>query len=82
MKKDMNLVYDLFILGKRTIKIIKQNLFWAFIYNALMIPIAIGLFKPYGFSISPMIASISMTISSLCVVFNSLRLRSIKNDFK
>ena len=60
-------------------KIIKQNLFWAFIYNILMIPVAIGLLKPLGISISPMFASISMTISSLTVVFNSLRLRKVDN---
>ena len=65
--------------SKRTIIIIKQNLFWAFIYNILMIPVAIGLLKPLGISISPMFASISMTISSLTVVFNSLRLRKVDN---
>ena len=73
MKKDMNLVYDLFILGKRTIKIIKQNLFWALFYNICMIPLATGLLP---IRLNPMIASLSMTISSLTVVLNSLRLRN------
>ena len=62
-------------IGKRTLKNIKQNLFWAFFYNILMIPIAIGLFKKIGLEINPMIASFSMMLSSLCVVFNALRLR-------
>lgn len=61
--------------SKKTIKIIKENLFWAFIYNIIMIPIAIGLFKKFGISINPMFSSISMMISSLTVVLNSLRLR-------
>ena len=79
MKDDLSKIITLLNISKKTITIIKQNLFWAFIYNILMIPIAIGLFKPFNISVSPMIASISMTISSLCVVFNSLRLRSDKN---
>ena len=62
-------------MGKRTLTNIKQNLFWAFFYNILMIPLAIGLFKNVGFYISPMIASASMMLSSLCVVFNALRLK-------
>ena len=75
MHDDLSKIVMLLNISKKTIKIIKENLFWAFIYNFLMIPLAIGLFKPLGLSISPMIASISMTISGLCVVFNSLRLR-------
>lgn len=78
MQDDLSKIISLFNISKKTVRIIKQNLFWAFIYNILMIPVAIGLLKPLGFSITPMIASISMTISSLCVVFNSLRLRSNK----
>ena len=64
-------------MGKKTLKNIKQNLFWAFFYNILMIPLAIGLFKNIGLEINPMIASASMMLSSLCVVFNALRLRKI-----
>ncbi len=63
-------------IGKRTLINIKQNLFWAFFYNGLMIPIAIGLFK---IKINPMIASGAMMLSSLCVVFNALRLKKLKN---
>ena len=75
MHDDLSKIVSLFNISKRTIKIIKENLFWAFIYNIIMIPMAIGIFKPFGISISPMIASIFMTISSLTVVLNSLRLR-------
>ena len=78
MQDDLSKIVSLFSISKKTVRIIKQNLFWAFIYNIFMIPLAIGLLKPLGLSITPMIASISMTISSLCVVFNSLRLRSDK----
>ncbi len=66
------------LIGKKTLRNIKQNLFWAFIYNILMIPLAIGIFKKIGLGINPMIASASMMLSSLCVVFNALRLRKIK----
>ncbi len=62
-------------MGKKTLKNIKQNLFWAFFYNLLMIPIAMGLWKEIGLEINPMIATISMMLSSLCVVFNALRLK-------
>ena len=78
MQDDLSKIVSLFHISKKTVRIIKENLFWAFIYNILMIPLAIGLLKPLGLSITPMIASISMTISSLCVVFNSLRLRNNK----
>ncbi len=62
-------------ISKRTLRNIKQNLFWAFFYNLCMIPIAIGFFKPLGISMNPMFASIAMTCSSLTVVFNSLRIK-------
>ena len=69
-------IIDLIKISKATIKNIKENLFWAFLYNICMIPFAIGLF---GISISPMIACIAMIISSLTVTFNALRLRRLKN---
>ena len=75
IQDDLSKIIDLLKISKKTVRIIKQNLFWAFIYNILMIPVAIGLLKGLSITISPMRASISMTISSLCVVFNSLRLR-------
>lgn len=76
MNDDLKNIVTLFNIGNKTIRIIKENLFWAFIYNILMIPIAVGLIS--FITISPMIASIAMTISSLSVVFNSLRLRRVK----
>ncbi len=61
--------------SKRTLKIIKQNLFWAFIYNVLGIPIASGALYFLGITLNPMIASACMSISSLFVVLNALRLK-------
>ncbi len=62
-------------ISKKTLTKIKQNLFWAFFYNLCMIPIAIGLLKPFNISMNPMLASLAMMFSSLTVVFNSLRLK-------
>lgn len=72
MTDNMNRIIDLFKIGKKTIKIIKQNLFWALFYNICMIPLATSLLV---IKINPMIASLAMTISSLTVVLNSLRLK-------
>ena len=72
LSEDMGKLQYLFKLGHKTIKIIKQNLFWALFYNVLMIPLAIGLLP---IRINPMIAALAMTLSSLTVVLNSLRLR-------
>ena len=72
---DLNSILKLINISKKTIKNIKQNLFWAFFYNCLMIPIAIGILKPIGISINPMIASIAMVLSSITVILNALRLR-------
>lgn len=70
-------IVSLLKIGKRTFNNIKQNLFWALIYNLLMIPVATGILKNVGLEINPMIASGAMMMSSLCVVFNALRLRRI-----
>ncbi len=75
MKNDLESVSNLINISKKTIKNIKQNLFWAFFYNCLMIPIAIGVLKPIGIAINPMIASIAMVFSSMTVILNALRLR-------
>lgn len=66
---------ELIRISKKTIRNIKQNLFWAFFYNLLMIPLAIGLLKPWHITVNPMIAALAMTCSSLTVVFNALRLK-------
>lgn len=78
LNNEIDKILNLFIISKHTINNIKQNLFWAFFYNTLMIPIALGLLKNFGLSLNPMIASLAMTLSSLTVIFNALRLRNIK----
>ena len=75
MNDDLNRINDLIEISKKTMRIIKQNLFWAFFYNICMIPIAVGIFVPLGITMNPMIASFSMTISSVTVTLNSLRIR-------
>ena len=74
-KNNLGSIINLIHISKKTIRNIKQNLFWAFFYNCLMIPIAIGILKPIGISINPMIASLAMVFSSITVICNSLRLR-------
>ncbi len=76
MNDNLERIYDFILISRKTIKIIKQNLFWAFFYNSCMIPIAIGILKPIGIIMNPMIAAFAMTISSLTVVINALRLRN------
>ena len=80
MNNNLSNIIDFIDISKRSYHIIWQNLFWAFFYNALMIPIAAGLLLPLGITMNPMVASIAMTISSLTVVMNSLRLRRWKNE--
>ena len=66
-------------LSRSVLRIIKQNLFWAFFYNAVGIPVAAGLLYPaFGITLSPMIGSAAMSLSSFCVVTNALRLTRIK----
>lgn len=66
-------------LSKKTMKIAKQNLFWAFFYNVIAIPLAAGLLYPsFGIHLNPAIAGATMAFSSVSVVLNSLRLRSVK----
>ena len=74
MNDNLDKINDLMELSKKTIKNIKQNLFWAFFYNLCMIPIAMGLLSRIGIFMNPMIAAFAMTLSSLSVVLNACRL--------
>lgn len=78
MNDDLMKIPELISTSKATVANIKQNLFWAFFYNCLMIPIAIGALSPLGITINPMIAGLAMTLSSFTVIINALRLKSRK----
>ena len=76
MRGDLRGVPEALALARQTLRVIRQNLFWAFAYNALGIPIAAGVLYPFtGWMLSPMIASAAMALSSVSVVMNSLRLK-------
>lgn len=76
-QNNLNSILKLIDISKKTFKIIKQNLFWAFFYNLIMIPIAIGILKPIGIIVTPMIASLAMVFSSITVILNTLRLKKL-----
>ena len=79
LTSDLQLLPAAFRLSKKTVITIRQNLFWAFFYNVIGIPIAAGILYPInGFLLNPMIAGAAMALSSVSVVSNSLRLRKIK----
>jgi len=79
ISSDLNHIPKAIELSKQTVKVIRQNLFWAFIYNIIGIPIAAGILYPFtGFLLNPMIAGAAMALSSVSVVSNSLRLKWIK----
>lgn len=76
MRADLNSVADAIALSRRTMLTMKQNLFWAFIYNVVGIPVAAGVLYPaFGVMLSPVLASAAMAFSSVSVVTNSLRLK-------
>ncbi len=79
MRNDLTGVHAAIQLSRATIRTMKQNLFWAFVYNVVGIPIAAGVLYPaYGLLLSPIVASAAMALSSVSVVSNSLRLRTVK----
>ena len=78
-KNDLGSILNLINISRKTVINIKQNLFWAFFYNLLMIPVAIGILEPIGITINPMLASLAMVFSSITVILNALRLKRIKN---
>jgi len=84
MRGDLRSVPQAIALSKATMRIIKQNLFWAFIYNIVLIPVAMGALYPFSFvpdmlrELNPILAAFAMAFSSVSVVTNSLRLRKVK----
>ncbi|PRY86349.1 heavy metal translocating P-type ATPase [Mongoliibacter ruber] len=76
VQSDLTQIPRTLSLTKKTVRIIRQNLFWAFVYNVMGIPIAAGILYPFfGFLLNPMLAGAAMALSSVSVVTNSLRLR-------
>nr|WP_297171147.1 heavy metal translocating P-type ATPase [uncultured Agathobaculum sp.] len=83
MKSDLMDAVDAIRLSRQTMRNIRQNLFWAFFYNCIGIPIAAGvLWVPFAIRLSPMIGAAAMSLSSVCVVSNALRLRLFKSTPK
>ena len=78
MQENLEKIPEFLRISKRTVRNIKQNLFWAFFYNICMIPIAIGVLEPWDITLNPMIASIAMMLSSFTVILNALRLKKEK----
>ena len=80
MRDDPRLAAGVIRLGRATMRNIRQNLFWAFFYNSIGIPIAAGVLSRFGVELNPMIAAAAMSMSSVCVVTNALRLRRFRLD--
>ena len=78
LNNDLRAAVNAIALSKATLRTIKQNLFWAFIYNIIGIPLAAGLLSPWGLSLTPMYGAAAMSLSSVFVVSNALRLRRFK----
>ena len=78
MQDKLGRLVDAVQLSRLTLRNIKENLFWAFCYNVICIPLAAGVFYvSFGLELNPMIAALLMSLSSLCVVSNALRLRRL-----
>ncbi len=80
METGISRVAEIVRIGKKTLRVIKQNLFWALIYNVILIPVAAGVFTSLGIVITPSISAAAMSLSSLTVVGNALRLKLILKD--
>ncbi len=81
LKERITDIYNAFLISRATMRNIRQNLFWAVVYNVLTIPVACGVLYPaFKITLSPMLCSILMGISSVCVVSNALRLTVLKFD--
>lgn len=81
MKSDLNDISFLYDLAKKTMRVIKQNMFWALFYNALFIPVAAGVLYPsFGFKLNPMIGAATMALSSIFVLSNALRIGNLKKE--
>ncbi len=79
MKSRLSDVVAALRLGRSTLTNIRQNLFWAFIYNILLIPLAAGVWQPiFGWNVDPGVCALVHGISSVCVVANALRLNFVK----
>jgi Cu+-exporting ATPase len=79
LKGDLRGIARALTLSRATMKVIRQNLWFAFLYNGLGIPLAAGILYPaFGWLLSPMVASVAMSLSSISVILNSLRLRWVK----
>lgn len=74
-RNDLAQLAEMVSISQRMLRVIRQNLFWAFIYNIILIPVAAGVLYPYGILLNPMIAGGAMALSSVFVVMNSLRLK-------
>ena len=82
IRDDVRDVHTVIRLCRKVMRNIKENLFWALIYNCICIPIAAGVFYPvWGFQLPPMFGTIAMSLSSICVVTNALRIKNFKRDF-
>ena len=78
MQSDLREVPAAIALSRATMRIIRENLFWAFIYNVICIPVAAGALTPLGITLTPDFAAFAMSCSSICVVSNALRLHAWK----
>ena len=76
VSSDLRRIPDAILISRQTMRTVRQNLFWAFFYNIISVPIAAGILYPVnGFLLNPMIAGAAMALSSVSVVGNSLRLK-------